>query len=515
MTRFFISIMISSLFLLDGCAAPQKIERPSVSVPPSEVSVSMVPKEERLEELIKPLVEGKKEPKRIISFYFRDAEIKDVLLALSKETDYNIVFDPDISGKVTLDVKKVTLSEALDILAESLGLVLEFRERTIRVSKPKLQTRVFTLNYIQTTRKGTGKISAVTGVGAVGGATEARGGTTIETGDTADLWKEIEDGLKVFVSKEGNLIINKLGNIIAVTDYPANLKRIAAFLEKVEGSIQRQVLIQAKIVEVSLSDKYKLGLDWSAITKIGSIKGSLPTGKMLGQALIGQGTGIFQIGVTHEDFSVLLDAMSQQGLIDVLSSPRISTLNNQKALIKVGRDEVFFEPNYTVERDLITGTPKSVLTGVTPRTVTVGVVLDVTPQISPDGRITLSIRPSITELVRIDEFKIRGEVYGSAPVVDIRETDTVVTVHDGQTILIGGMMMNKKKETATKTPFLGDIPLFKHLFRKTDQEVQKTELVIMLSPTILMGKRTEEISKEELQRIEIERLMRRFHGPLK
>ena len=214
------------------------------------------------------------------------------------------------------------------------------------------------------------------------------------------------------------------------------------------------------------------------------------------------GTEIFQIGVSNRDFTALLDAMAQQGQINVLSSPKISTLNNQKAVIKVGRDEVFFEPEYNIERDELTGTTRSVLTGVTPQTVTVGVVLDVTPQIDADGTITMHIHPSVTNLVKVANFSVKGEVYATAPVIDVRETDTVVRARDGQAIIIAGMMQDKKKETVTKVPFLGDIPWLGPLFRRTEREKQKTELVIVLTPTVLVGKSIADISRDELKRLE-------------
>ena len=501
----FVPLVLTLCLLFSGCTAPQRVERPST--PP--VSRVPLPPEERMEELVVSKVEPKKEIERLFSLTLRDEEISQVFLALSRQIPYSIVVDPEVKGKVTMDLKKVTLKEVLDTLTSFLGLAYEIKGGIIRVSVPREDTRVFTLNYVTATRKGTGKLQAVTGVSgyqASGGGSreDAKGGSTIETGpDTADLWKEIEAGLKTMVSKEGKLVINKLANTVLVTDLPINLKRIAEFLERIEGSVQRQVMIQAKIVEVALSDQYKMGLNWSAIGRLGSISGALSGGINIAQYL-GTGTGVFQFGVSSQDFTALLDAMAQQGQINILSSPKISTLNNQKAVIKVGRDEVFFEPIYKQDVNPSTGLPTGTqsLTSVLPKTVTVGIVLDVTPQISPDGYITMNIHPSITELVRVQEFRVKGDLYATAPVIDIRETDTVVRAKDGQTIIIAGMMQDKKKESKTKVPFLGDIPFLGNLFSKTEEEKQKTELVILLTPTILVGKRIEDLSREELRRLE-------------
>jgi len=514
-------LLITFLLLLPGCAAPPKVERP----PAPPVSKAPLPPEEKLEELLVGKMEPKKEIERLFSFSLRDEEISQVFLALSRQIPYSIVVDPEVKGKVTMELKKVTLKEILDTITSFSGLEYEIKGEIIRISMPKMGTRVFTLNYVTTTRKGTGKLQAVTGVsgyearGGGVGREDAKGGSAIETGpDTADLWKEIEVGLKSMVSKDGKLVVNKLANTILVTDFSTNLIRIAEFLERIEGSAQRQVMIQAKIVEVTLSDQYKMGLDWGAISKMGSLQGALSGGMSFAQSL-SPATGIFQVGVSNQDFTALLEAMSQQGQLNILSSPKISTLNNQKAVIKVGREEIFFEPEYDVvtTTDPLTGKIKdtqSVLSSVEPKTVTIGIVLDVTPQISPDGYITMNIHPSVTELVRIEEFKLKGEVYATAPVIDIRETDTVVRANDGQTIVIAGMMQDKRKEVKTRVPFLGDISILGNLFRKTEEEKQKTELVILLTPTILVGKRIEDLSREEIRRLEA--AQRDFHlGPLR
>ncbi|MFA4916736.1 MAG: secretin N-terminal domain-containing protein [Syntrophales bacterium] len=499
---------------LSACTAPPKVER-SYTPPAARVPL---PLEERLEELVISKVEPQKEIEELFSLTLRDEEINQVFLALSRQISCSIIVDPEVKGRVTMDLKKVTLKEVLDTLTSFLGLEYEIKGSIIRVSMPRIDTRVFTLNYVTTTRKGSGKLQAVTGVsgyeaaGGGGSRGDAKGGSTIETGpDTADLWKEIEEGLKNMISKEGKLVINKLGNTVLVTDLSANLKRIAEFLERIEGSVQRQVIIQAKIVEVALSDQYKMGLDWSAISRMGDFSGALSGGMSFAQSLATE-TGAFQVGVSSGDFNGLLDAMSQQGQLNILSSPKVSTLNNQKAVIKVGREEVFFEPKYDVvtTTDPLTGKIKdtqSALSSVEPRTVTIGIVLDVTPQISSDGYITMNIHPSVTELVKIEEFRVKDEVYATAPVIDIRETDTMVRVSDGQTIVIAGMMQDKKKEVKTRVPFLGDIPFLGNLFSRTEEEKQKTELVILLTPTILVGKRIEELSREELRRLEESKLM--------
>ncbi|MEE8382537.1 MAG: type II and III secretion system protein, partial [Thermodesulfobacteriota bacterium] len=165
-------------------------------------------------------------------------------------------------------------------------------------------------------------------------------------------------------------------------------------------------------------------------------------------------------------------------------------------------DDIFFDPQYTIARD-DDGNATSVLSSVEPRTISIGVVLDVTPQISSNGYIVMNIHPSVTAFVTTKTFtNLLKEPLATAPVINIRETDTVVRVRDGQTIIIAGMMSEKKSETITKSPLLGSIPVLGNLFRKTEQTLDMTELVILLTPTIMTGRRIDYLTQEELRRLE-------------
>ncbi len=325
------------------------------------------------------------------------------------------------------------------------------------------------------------------------------GGGTISSEDSSDLWGDIETGLKSLVSERGKVTINKMAGLVVVNDYPSNLKRVGEFLERVEGSVQRQVMIQARVVDIILSDDYQMGLDWSALTKISglALKGTLTGGMILAQSL-SPGTGIFQIGLSDTDFSILLDAMSKQGKVNMLSSPKISVMNNQKAAIKVVTSEVFFDVSTTVDPDT-----KEKTTEATSKTVDVGVVLEVTPQISHDGDVIMNIHPVITEKVGESSFESE-DVKLTVPVLAVRETSTVVKVRDGQTMVTAGLIQEKESDIKTKVPLLGDIPILGYLFRKTERSVQKSELVIFLTPTILTGKRIEDLSWEERRRLNLE-----------
>jgi len=462
-----------------SCAGPKKAERPPT--PEIAVTPSPPPKEE-LEEILISQLEERKEPERIFSLSVRGQEIREVLLAFSKWTERNIVVDPDVSGQVTIDLKSVTLEEALDVLLTPLELQYRQDGTFIRVSKLEMETRVFFLHYMTTVRSGSASLSA---------STTGGGASSVNSSDEADPWSDIETGLREMLSPEGKLVVNKMAGSIQVTDFPRNFERIAEFLEEVEGSIQRQVMIEAKIVEVILSADHQRGLDWDAIAKISD---AVPMTVRQGLGPVPP-SGVFQIGVSNSDFSVLLDAMSSQGELNILSSPKVSTLNNQKAIMRVGTTDVFWEVKTTYDPET-----RKETTASSSRTVDVGIVLDVTPQISPEGEVTMHIHPSITDKIGESTFESQT-TRSSVPILSVRETDTVVRVGDGQTIVIAGLMQEKKTEDTTKIPLLGDIPVLGILFRRTKYEKKKTELVILLTPTVLVGNRMEDLSRKELRKL--------------
>lgn len=438
------------------------------------------------------------------TFTLRDADIREVLLAISQRTKLNIIVDLDVEGKVTVDIKEVTLTQALTALLIPLGLVFESDNGFIRVSKPRLETRLFFLNYVSTTRSGTRTTSTTTttggggiggggGVGGVGGGGSGGGvigGTTstVTGTDSADIFTEIEKGIKTLMSDKGKMTINKQASSIVATDFPANLRKIAELLEVVEGSVQRQVLIQANIMEVILSDDYRMGIDWSIVPGPGfAIKGMLPGGAAALQAL-SAGTTAFRLGFFADPVNVLTDALSRQGQVNVLSTPKISTLNNQKAVIRVGTNEIFFQETLT----LPTPTAPAIRT-FSPQSITVGIVLDVTPQIGPDGTIIMNIHPSISEKTG----EARAPDGTTIPIVAVRETDTVVKVREGETIIIGGLMSERKNIDRTSVPILGSIPWIGAIFRRDIDETQKSELVITLTPLVQAGKAVGELSQAE------------------
>jgi MSHA type pilus biogenesis protein MshL len=466
----------------------------------------MKPAKKALPGLIVTEIERKREPERLYSFSLRDADIHEVLLAISKQTSFNIVTDPDVQGNVTVDLKNVTLSEALDTLTELLNLSYRVKRNLIRVSIPKPETRIFSLQYVNITRTATSSVSALIGAGGrrggrggggAGGVNSSSTNSTLDTTTETDLWKNIEEGLDELTSEEGIVVVDKQGGNILVTDFPDVLERVANFLEAVEGSVQRQVLIEARILEVILTGDYRFGIDWGAISKLGALKGAsiFSPGQILGQSLAPELSEGFQIGVASTDFASLLSVLDKQGEVNVLSSPKLATLNNQTAVIRSATDEVFFETE--IEETILAGGVVRETRTSTARTVTIGVVLAITPQIGPDGVITLHIRPIVTEKTG-EAVSPEGDTF---PILDVREADMIVRARGGQVVVIGGLMQEKKQDDEIKVPFLGDLPGIGQLFRSTVQERKKSELLVLVRPTVLVGKKVDEITNRDLERL--------------
>jgi MSHA biogenesis protein MshL len=516
--------ILAVVYLFSGCASQPE------PAPAREPEKFPVP-ESSLEELTVPQFQEEEparlaigSPGKLYSLRVRDGEVQDVLLALAQESGENLVVDPEVTGKVTVNLNRVTLEQALDAILGQLGFNYRREGRIIRISKPVLETKIFQVNYISTTRKGEKTVVATHGSGA-GGEQISASETRISGKDDIDFWAEVQEGLTAIIfeeekpaavlraresgvvssmaSKDGKqLVISKISGLIQVRDYPDKLQEVERFLEQLEASIQRQVLIQARILEVTLRKEFETGVRWDNIqTELLNLDltqlslswnifgGGTPT-SATGALLVAGATGPLAGG----DFVLgdLVKALETQGKVKALASPKVSTLNNQTAIIKVARQDVYFTSE-------ISQAETSTLQSFTPNTIDVGVILDVTPQIGGGGYITMNIHPSITA----EYDRVTAPDGSEFPLLRIRETDTVVKVRDGQTIVIAGLLQDQENSTRTGLPCLTNLPGLAYLFGYRMETAEKTELVILISPTVLSGKRIEEIKGEDLRRLDL------------
>jgi MSHA type pilus biogenesis protein MshL len=430
------------------------------------------------------------------SFSLREADVKDILRAIAKQTNYNVVTEPDVKGMTTVDLKNVTLEKALEYILEPLGFAYKIEGRTIYASKPKVETKIFTINYLALKKIGTStvewKSGGTTSSSGTGGTTSSETKILEVKSETeSDLWKSLEDNLKTIISPapDGKLVINKQTFTIMITDYPKNLQRISMFLESLEGTMHRQIMIEAKIVEVRLSDGFRAGVNLEMIaSRIGSLarisaRQSFPAPA----AFAGDYTEYFRFFVGSEASGELniantfIDLLKAQGETRVLATPKISTLNNQRAVIKSTTQEVYFE-----EQQSSTGGVAALAT-YSPRFMNVGVVLDVIPQIDNEGNIILSLHP----IYSTKDGSVRSPnpaSQGTVPIISTRETDTIVRVKDGETVIIAGILYETKYNDEKGIPLFGSIPLFGYLFRSTAEQTKTSELIVFLTPRIVYDK---------------------------
>jgi MSHA biogenesis protein MshL len=487
----------------------------------------------------------------------KDVNLRDLLTLLTKSSDYSLIMDPNIDAVIpVLDLKSVTLEEALQSVLPGFGLEYKFDGNLLKVRKPGMQTRLFYLNYIAATRSGkrdmrmssrsqSGGVSGSSGGSSSGGSSSGSGTSggsssenesTIITANTSEVWADLRLGLESILfsgeTKESGshqengpittassdsagrrLLINPQAGLIMIHAEAEKLNEAANYMEAVEGSIQRQVLIEAKVVEVSLSKDHQMGVNWAAVLN----PTSAFTGQIIGSALgvtnpsigfnsgsvsnqnVSSSAGQFVYSISNGKVGMAIEALERQGQVRVLSSPHISAMNNQKAIIRVVREEVFFAQKAIVTHDV---TGSTVVEDIENQVVPIGVVLDIIPQIAASGEITLSINPSISELVESRTFSTpEGNAVSTQPVIDRRDLDTVAKVHSGETVLIAGIMRERKWEELRGVPWLMNIPFVGNAFRRTEQSTARTELVIFITPTIITGKSMEQLTQEELQRL--------------
>jgi MSHA biogenesis protein MshL len=506
-----------------GCANKPE---PAPETPPEKLPAPEIP----LEELTVPQFQDEEparlaigSPGKLYSLRVRDGQLQDVLLALAQDSGENLVVDPEVTGTVTVNLNRVTLEQALDALLTQLDYSFRREGRLILISKPVMETRLFSVNYVNTVRKGDKTIVATHGSGA-GGEQISASEYRIQGTNQTDFWAEIQEGLTAIIftderpaavlrarqagtvsslsSKDGKkLVISRMTGIIQVRDYPHTLRDAARFLEQMEATIQRQVFIEARFLEVTLRNEFATGIRWDNIQN--ELFNLDVTELALSWNLFGGGTSSSAAGallvagapqsLAGADFVIsdLVEALETQGKVKALASPKVATLNNQMAIVKISRQDVYFTSEIS-QGDV------STLQSFTPNTIDVGVILDVTPQIGPDGMITMNIHPSITA-----EFDRVTSPDGSEfPLLRIRETDTVVKVRDGQTIIIAGLIQEQVQKERIGLPCLTNLPGLQYLFGYRQEKTERTELVILITPTVLTGKRIEEIKSEDLRSLD-------------
>lgn len=467
-----------------------------------------------------------------------NAPANQVLMGVVSGTRYSMLVRQDVTGTISVNLKDVTVFEALDSIRALYGYEYRVEGTRIFVEPQAMQTRVFQVNYIVGQRRGasdtrvtSGSVSSGTnsqqnnasGNNAVGN--NAGGGnagntqlisTSIVTTSSADFWKDLNDSLNGIVGSDNGrrVVINVQSGVIMVRAMPNEIRNVEAFLRLMQVSIERQVILEAKILNVELNEDSQSGVNWSIFGRSGSntgivgsvnantrlansgngnlISGDLGAtpGKVLANvATTALGGPLFAVALQGANFASLLSFLETQGDVQVLSSPRIATINNQKAVLKVGTDEFFvtgISQNTVASVGATTTTPE-----VTLQPFFSGIALDVTPQIDSDDNIILHIHPSISQVTTVNKQLSLGGNSGqiTLPLAssNVSETDSIVRTHDGRVIAIGGLMTESTISSRSKVPGLGDVKGVGAAFRQNGSKFSKSELVILLKSTVVQG----------------------------
>jgi MSHA type pilus biogenesis protein MshL len=417
----------------------------------------------------------------LYSFRAQELPLLDALALFARSNQLNIVAGPEITGAVTVDFHNLPLERAMSAILEAHGYYWEHHQDLIQVRQFK--TKTFNVDYIRLIRSGTGQnraqlASGSTGGGGGGGANQDTGEITVNQEDEIKFWEELEKQIETLMSKDGRLVVNRLSGTIQITDRYKRVNEIENFVKSVHQALYRQVEIEVRIYEVALDDQYSLGIDWNRINFDGT-NGAIALANIITAPFGGFMAKAATTSISFEDgsFDGVLEALEEQGEVRVISQPRVVTMNNQPALIKVATDEAFFTS--TIAQGTA-GTGNIVTEQA--RSVTVGLVLSVTPQISDDGWIMLDVTPILSRLRAIVESP---QGTATAPVLDVKQSSGLVRLKDQDMVIIGGLIQEESSETERKVPLLGDIPMLGRLFKGTYTAKRKSELVIFISPKII------------------------------
>jgi MSHA biogenesis protein MshL len=503
-------------------ASEQVVEEP-IETPP-EIMDDLMPQTGILVPGLGP--EVKPEPRFDISVANAPAEV--FFMSLVADTDINMVVHPSVSGNISLDLKKVSIDDVMKLVREVYGYEYRKTGNGYIVLPARIQSKIFQVNYLNISRDGESSMTVSSGQidksnntssndinnsnnSTSQNNTETLRSSSIKTTSKANFWATLRATIQAIVGQGAgrSVVVDSQAGLVIVRGMPGELRDVEAYLTSAQESLQRQVILEAKIIEVKLNDSYQSGIDWAGlVSKSGDAVAGGITGFQNGSASLYNSNGVFDasealtssdnssfsnmfaIGARSDDFAALIRLLSTQGEVQVLSSPRVSTVNNQKAVIKVGSDEFF------VTEVSSTTTSGSTTTSTTPNVTLTpffsGIALDVTPQISKENQVILHIHPSVSEVNdQTKNITIGGQTQQLPLALStVRESDSVVKAMSGQVVVIGGLMQNSTSNNDAGVPGISEVPFLGSLFGQKRKVNSRSELVILLKPVVVNTNKT-------------------------
>ena len=465
--------------------------------------------------------------------------IRDFVNLLTVGTDLSVIVHPDTKGTISaLDLKNVTVTDVLDQVSDLYGYSIVFENAVYQIRPGGLQTRIFRLNYLNVSRSGNSSMQVTASGISEGGnqngnnqnqnqnnqggnnnntgngqnnqnnqSNQNGGRASISTETSTDYWEGLEAVILNIInapsqsardavgSGSRSVIVSPQTGMILVRAFPSELTQVEAFIEASQEALQRQVILEAKILEVELKEGFQSGINLSALYQSDNREVSYSFGQ-LGSQIDGIGEPL-SFDMQFSDFSGVINLLETQGNVQVVSSPRIVTLNNQKAIFKVGQEAYFLTNASTTSFGA--GIEQTTNQNSSLEPFFSGIALDVTPQISEVGDIILHIHPILSE-VKEDLKIINGQEFPLANSAT-RESDTIARVRNGEVIVISGLMQTRATGDKAGAPGLSEVPLLGSALEQKQRETVKTELVILLRALVDEGNAMEAFLDESVDRV--------------